>query len=105
MIEQFYKDLGLAFAEQYGTTMSQMFGKPCLKTGKKAFAAFFNDEMVFKLGREEVNLLKEKYPHSQNWDPSGKNRPMKDWLQIPNDYKEDWADLAKQALDFVDAHS
>jgi hypothetical protein len=35
------------------------------------------------------------------FDPSGKGRPMKDWLQIPETYKEQWPSLALQALDFV----
>lgn len=101
MSDQLYNDIGQQFADQYGTTVGQMFGKPCLKTNNKAFSAFFKKEMVFKLGQEEVNLLKSKYPGSINWDPSGKERPMKDWLQIPADFSEDWAGLAKQALEYV----
>ncbi len=31
------------------TEAGQMFGKPCYKTGGKAFVCFFQDEMVFKL--------------------------------------------------------
>lgn len=79
-----------------------MFGKSCLKIGGKAFAAFFKEEMVFKLGRDEVNLLLSKYPGSTNWDPSEKGRPMKDWLQIPVEFNDDWGVLAKQALDYVE---
>lgn len=60
--------------------------------------------MVFKVGREEVELLKEKYPNSTNWDPSGKKRPMKDWLQLPAEYSDDWTALAKQALAFVEGN-
>ena len=32
-----------------GVELSKMFGKPCLKVEGKAFASFFEDEMVFKL--------------------------------------------------------
>lgn len=80
---------------------SQMFGKPCLKIGKKAFAVFYQDEMVFKVGREEVELLLEKYVGSQRFDPSGKGRAMKDWIQIPSEYSGEWEALAKNALDYV----
>ena len=60
--------------------------------------------MVFKLGREEVEMLLAKYSGSARWDPSGKKRPMKDWLQIPADFKEDWMELAVQALNYVEEH-
>jgi hypothetical protein len=104
MSEQLYNEIGQQFVTQHGTSVGQMFGKPCLKTGKKAFAAFFKDEMVFKLGQQEVNLLKDKYVGAVNWDPSGKKRAMKDWLQIPSHFSDDWVELAKQALDYVDAN-
>jgi len=98
---QTYNNIGEKFSKQYETVSGQMFGKPCLKIDKKAFAAFFKDEMVFKLGQQEIKLLKDKYPGSFNWDPSGKNRAMKDWLQVPNEFCNDWEKLAKMALDFV----
>lgn len=30
----------------------------------------------------------KKHEGSQLFDPSGKKRPMKDWLQVPFDYKK-----------------
>ena len=102
MSEHIYIEIGQQFANKYRTSVGQMFGKPCLKTEKKAFAAFFKGEMVFKLGQQEINLLKDKYTGSVNWDPSGKKRAMKDWLQVPIDYSDDWVILAKQALDYVE---
>ncbi len=80
-----------------GAELGNLFGKQCGKINKKAFVAFFQDEMVFKLGRETVDELKYKYEGSQNWDPSGKKRPMKDWLQVPNAYPNDWKILTKKA--------
>lgn len=102
MSEQIYNEIGQKLTEKYHTSAGKMFGKPCLKTAdNKAFAAFYKGEMVFKIGQQEVNLLKDKYSGSTNWDPSGKNRPMKDWLQMPAEYKEDWGELAKKALYYV----
>ena len=83
-----------------GTELSQMFGKACGKIGKKAFVAFYKEDMVFKLGRDNIPTLLEKYEGTKNWDPSGKGRAMKDWLQVPNKFKNDWADLFDQALEF-----
>lgn len=96
-----YEEIGQKLASEKGSSIGQMFGKACLKTNGKAFAAFFQEEMVFKLGAEEIKDLKEKYLGSQNWDPSGKKRAMKDWLQVPGEYQEDWEKLANQALGFV----
>lgn len=101
MGDQLYQEIGEALGKKHEIATGQMFGKPCLKINNKAFAAFFKGEMVFKLGREEIKLLQEKYIGSVNWDPSGKKRPMKDWLQIPYEYKDDWLVLAKQALGYL----
>ena len=102
MSNEVYNQIGQQFQEQYGAVMGQMFGKPCLKTETKAFAVFFEEQMVFKIGQQEANLLKIKYAGSKNWDPSGKKRPMKDWLQVPSEFSEDWKRLAKLSLDFVE---
>ena len=102
MSASLYEEIGTELANDRGTTLGQMFGKPCLKVNNKAFAAFFKGEMVFKLGQQEIGFLKEKYPGSVNWDPSGKKRPMKDWLQVPEEFQADWKTLALQALGFVE---
>lgn len=102
MSQKRYEEIGNSLAEDQETTLGQMFGKPCLKVKSKAFAAFYQDEMVFKLGAAEIMVLKEKYMGSKNWDPSGKKRAMKDWLQVPAEYKEDWEGLAQQSLSFVE---
>jgi len=81
--------------------LGQMFGKSCGKLNKKAFVAFFQNEMVFKVGAKEVKLLKQKYQGAQNWDPSGKGRAMKDWIQVPSAYIEDWVDLNQKASEFI----
>lgn len=54
-----------------------MFGKPCFKVNKKAFICFFQNEMVFKLFGE-VHKDALSLDGSQLFDPSGKNRPMKE---------------------------
>lgn len=83
-----------------GAEKSQMFGKPCFKINGKAFICFYNNEMVFKLGgeyhKEALSL-----DGAQLFDPSGKKRPMKEWVQLPFDYKESWAKFAAQALIYV----
>ncbi|TVY08691.1 hypothetical protein [Paenibacillus cremeus] len=72
-------------------------GKLCLKYEGKAFASFFEEEMVFKLsGAPHANAL--QLAGAQLFDPSGKKRPMKDWVQVPYAHVESWMDYAEAAL-------
>lgn len=81
---------------------SQMFGKPCFKINGKAFVCFFQNEMVFKLTgdahKEALSL-----DGSKLFDPSGKNRPMKEWVQVSYNNADLWDTFAKEALKYVHA--
>lgn len=99
--EKLFKSIADKLSKDNDAELSQMFGKPCIKIDGKAACCFFQDEFVVKIGAEECNLLMKKYEGSQLFDPSGKKRPMKDWLQLPFDYKKDWEKLAKQAIAYV----
>jgi hypothetical protein len=35
------------------------------------------------------------------FDPSGKGRPMKEWVQVPVDHAQRWLGFARQALQYV----
>lgn len=84
-----------------GSVKSQMFGKPCLKINGKAFVCFYQNEMVFKLsGIELSNAI--QLEGAQLFDPSGKNRPMKEWVQIPFIYSEKWLDFAFYSKHYVE---
>lgn len=96
--EKYYTEIGLSIpnAEQ-----SQMFGKPCFKIMKKAFCSFFQDEMVFKLsGDKHAEAL--SLDGSQLFDPSGKGRAMKEWVQVPYVYHELWSEFATSAAKYVE---
>lgn len=81
---------------------SQMFGKPCYKVNGKAFVAFFENCMVFKLkGDAHTEALKMK--GAELFDPSGKGRAMKEWVQVPGSGAEAWNTLAKYAYNYVNA--
>jgi hypothetical protein len=95
--EQHYIILG---NEQQGAEQSQMFGKPCFKVNGKAFISFFNNTMVFKLNddahREALSLDK-----SVAFDPSGKNRPMKEWVQVDASDQDKWKEFTAAAFEYV----
>jgi len=83
-----------------GSVKSQMFGKPCFKLRKKAFACFFKNSMVFKLeGEFHKDAL--SLDGSELFDPSGKKRPMKEWVQVPFDYKDKWKLFAEKSAEYV----
>lgn len=90
--------------DQIGQSMkaeaSQMFGKPCLKTGGKAFASFYQDCMVFKLSglaRQQAMMLEG----SVMFDPSGSGKPMKEWVQVTYAHQTLWDEFAAAARDYV----
>jgi hypothetical protein len=78
----------------------QLFGKPCFKIKGKAFICFFRDCMVFKLGvTERAAALQTK--GAVLFDPSGKGRPMKEWVQVPFTHNGYWERLANEAWLYV----
>lgn len=79
-----------------GVERSSMFGKPCLKIGGKAFACQFRDATAFKLESEQHTGALE-LTGAVLFDPSGKGRPMKAWVQVPVDHVKQWPDLARAA--------
>jgi len=85
-----------------GAEESQMFGKPCFKINGKAFTCLFEEAMVFKLGgeshREALSL-----EGSRLFDPSGRNRPMKEWVQVQFAHQERWAEWASKAKQYVES--
>ena len=83
------------------TTSGKMFGMPCLKNSDgKAFAGFYEDAMVFKLGgashAEALALA-----GSRLFDPSGRGRPMKEWVVVPNEHTSRWLEFARDAFDYL----
>ena len=97
MEKELFLETGRSFED---VVESQMFGKPCFKIKGKAFICFFQNEMVFKLnGDYHSEAL--SFDGTQLFDPSGKNRPMKEWVQVPFEYSKSWKKLALQALKYV----
>lgn len=84
-----------------GAEQSQMFGKPCFKINGKAFISFFQNEMVFKL-EGETHSEALNLDGSRLFDPSGKKRAMKEWVQVSADHKNKWTKYAKEAMKYVE---
>lgn len=95
--EKLYLKTGSALK---GAEESQMFGKPCFKINGKAFTCFFENCMVFKLsGDTHAEAIKLK--GAKLFDPSGKGRAMKEWVQMPYAHSAKWSEYVKAAFAYV----
>lgn len=84
----------------HGAVAGQMFGKKCIKVNGKAAIALFNESLVFKLpdiSHEHAMSLSG----SILWDPSGKGRPMKEWVQVLLKHKSEFAGLSESSANYV----
>ena len=75
----------------------KLFGHRCLKVAGKAFLVDFDGDLVFKLGREAMAKWLVDHENLNGFDPSGKGRPMKDWMQASmahSDHFQIWAEAS-----------
>jgi len=78
----------------------KMFGHPVYKINKKAFVCYFHGDMVFKLDPDtKEKALKLK--GSMLFDPSGKKRPMKEWVQLSYTHRSKWQGLSDAAASYI----
>ena len=97
---QAYGQLVAALSDHDGVSAGQMFGKVCLKVAGKAFVAQHLDAVVFKLsGEAHADAL--ALSGAKLWDPSGKGRPMKEWVALPAKHEARFRGLADRALEYV----
>lgn len=85
-----------------GAVESQMFGKPCFKINGKAFICFYQDCIVCKLNGE-AHQEALSLDGSVLFDPSGKGRAMKEWVQIPFTHQQSWEKFARAAANYVES--
>lgn len=83
-----------------GARRSKMFGADCMKAPNgKAWAMFYQGDMVFKLKDEPYNEAMA-LDGADLFNPMG-TRPMGGWVQLPADYADQWPYFAQEALDYV----
>lgn len=95
-----YQKLVHHLAQTHGAEPGQMFGKKCIKVKGKAGLALFMGCIVFKLPSPE-HALAMGLAGSSLWDPSGKGRPMKEWVQVSTAHSDHFTELAKAAADYA----
>ena len=77
---------------------SQMMGMPALKRGGKLWVGFWKDEMVFKLTDEAERERALALEGAHLFDPGERDRPMKEWVVVPQAHAREWPQLAERAL-------
>jgi hypothetical protein len=83
------------------TQRTKMMGMPSLKANGKMFAGLWGPNLVFKLGEPaHAEALALKGAHL--FDPSGQNRPMKEWVSVPFAQSKHWEGLARAAVAYVE---
>jgi hypothetical protein len=97
---QILNEIAARFSPEQDVTLSNWFGKPCLKVGGKVFAALEGNDMAFKLeGEAHAGALQVSGAHL--FDPRGQGHPMKRWVQIPAAESSTWSHFARLACDYV----
>ncbi|PYI65380.1 hypothetical protein CVV68_18275 [Arthrobacter livingstonensis] len=82
-----------------GVTVGKMFGSTSLMVAGKAIGALYGDAVAFKLGRDSAgHAAALALPGAALFDPSGMNRPFKDWVVVPLAAAELWPSLVEAAL-------
>ena len=77
-----YDAVAAGLTKSTAAVAGKMFGMPNLFIGGKAFAGLYGDAMVFKLDGS-AHARAPALPGAQLFDPSGRGRPMKAWVQAP----------------------
>jgi hypothetical protein len=88
-----------ADVENAGVTVGKMFGATSLMVEGKAIGCLHGDGVAFKLGRDSAgHAAALTLPGAALFDPSGMNRPFKDWVVVPLGSAGQWLELADAAL-------
>ncbi len=85
-------------AQNSDVTVAQMMGMPALKKGGKLWVGFWKDEMVFKLTDEAERERALALEGAHLFDPGERDRPMKEWVVVPQAHEREWPQLADRAL-------
>jgi hypothetical protein len=97
--EATFCDVGYSIAE---AEASRMFGKKCFKVGNGGTPSisFFTGLYGFKLkGDDHTQAMALEGAHL--FDPSGKGRTMKEWVQVPYNHAPSWPSFSEAANRYV----
>src|SRR5256885_736774 len=86
-------------AKDPAVELGQMMGMPCIKAGGKMVIGYESSgEMGFKLPDAKEHEQALALDGAKLFDPSGKGRPFKEWVQVPAAHESAWPGLAETAI-------
>jgi len=83
--------------EHPGVVAGKLFSMPAWKVDGKTIGGRWDDALVFKLD-PTTHAQAIALDGAALCDPSGKGRPMKEWVVVPAAHEDRWPDLARAAL-------
>ncbi|MGA8987583.1 hypothetical protein [Aeromicrobium sp.] len=84
----------------HGALPGALFGSRSLTYEGRAFASFRRERMAVKLDADTAPHSEAlALPGAEPFDPSGKGRPLKDWVMVPAGQSDSWRRLAAAGLD------
>ena len=88
--------------EPAGAVPGTMFGARAVTLRKKAFLCLKDDRIALKLGQgSPAHSAALALPGAELWDPSGTNRPYKDWVSVQTSDVATLSPLAAAALTYL----
>ena len=97
---QLFDKLAEQLITQPNVARGVMFGMPIVKVNGNAFMGFNKGNATFKLnGQGHADALHVNGAVLS--DPSGRGRPMKEWVEIPPEESAQWEKFAQLALTYV----
>ena len=95
-----YDALAADLAEQPNVVRAKMFGMPSVRGKRQRVSRLLPGSLVCKLNGE-AHAAALKLKGAQLFDPSEMNRPMKEWVQIPDAHTAKWKKFAQEALKYA----
>jgi hypothetical protein len=77
--------------------LGKMMSFPGIKYKNKVFAFYYQEKMVFRLGKN-FDLVAEGIKNFSLLNPFKTKPPRAGWFQIPIEYSIKWEELARKAL-------
>ena len=75
-----------------------MFSMPCVKRAGRVVFGLSRTGMVFKLTDTGAHARALGIPGAHLFDPGERDRPMKEWVVVPQAHAREWPHLAERAL-------
>jgi hypothetical protein len=88
------------FGPETAVNVGVWFGMPCLKAGRKVFAAMVGADLVFKLAEEE-HARALQLQGARLFEHLWSGRIMKEWVLVPAEHSTTWSRYSKAAYDYV----